>query len=67
MTAIPNNARLTLATMKRHKVIKTQMDENIQRLLAECETNEKKVALWERNPMTGAKVNASKYNDRLRG
>ncbi len=39
--AIPNNARLTLATMKKRKVIKMAMDERMQRLLAECETDKK--------------------------
>ena len=67
MTAIPQGARTTLAAMKRQKIIKTQMDENMQKLLADCETNQKRSDLWKRNPMTGKKVNSAKYNNRLRG
>lgn len=67
MTAIPQGARTTLAAMRRQKIIKTQMDENMQRLLSECETNQKRAALWRKNPMTGKKVIAAKYNDRLKG
>lgn len=65
MTAIPHNARETLAGMKRRKLIKIAMDENMQRLLAECDTNEKRAGLWKRNPMTGKKVIAGVYNDRF--
>ena len=58
MTAIPKNARETLREMSRikHKVIKKRMDENMQRLLAECVTNEQRAKLWEVHPMTGKRL-----------
>ena len=62
MTAIMNDARTTLSMMKKHKIVRTVMNENMQKLLADC--NQKKADLWKRNPMTGATVK-EKYNDRF--
>ena len=66
MNAIMNDARTTLSMMKIHEVIRTTMDENMQKLLADCETNQKKADLWKRNPITGKKVK-EKYNNRCNG
>ena len=67
MTAIPHNARITLARTfsNNNKIVRTAMNENMQKLLADCDTNKSRAKLWERNPMTGAKVVSEKYNDRF--
>ena len=64
MTTVMKDARTTLKQMSeiKHEVIRTVMDENIQRLLAECRTNEERAKLWERNPITGERL-SNKYSN----
>ncbi len=66
MTAMPMTAREALTDIfsNPQPIVKKAMDETMQELLAMCDTNEKRAALWSRNPLTGAVVK-ERYNDRF--
>ncbi len=63
MTAIPNNARITLAAMKSQPVKRSSMPQHMENMIAAQMSNQQKADLWKRNPMTN-EVLKGVYNDR---